>query len=61
MDEDQMICNCIEVDKSKIVASIIKNELTTVEQVQDFTEAGTGCGSCIEEIEYILDEVNKNA
>ena len=38
---------------------IIENQLTTVEEVTNFTKAGGGCGRCIPKIQAILDEVNK--
>ncbi len=58
MEDDVIICNCMEVYKSDIVKAIKEQGLTTVEQVQEATEAGTGCGVCIEEIQEILDELN---
>ncbi|HKL95703.1 MAG TPA: (2Fe-2S)-binding protein [Paludibacteraceae bacterium] len=56
--EDQLICNCMEVYKSTIVKAIKEKGLTTVEEVGEETEAGTVCGSCQDEIQEILDEVN---
>ncbi len=45
--------------KSEIVKAIKENGLKTVEEVQDETTAGTGCGGCIPDIEDILKEINK--
>ncbi len=56
--EDQLICNCMEVYKSTIVKAIKEKGLTTVEEVGEETEARTVCGSCQDEIQEILDEVN---
>lgn len=56
--EDIEICQCMGIMKSEIVQAIKQNGLTTVEQVQDTTEAGTVCGSCVPDIEDILDEIN---
>ena len=58
MAEDVKICNCMEVYKSEIVNAINKKGLVTVQEVQDATDAGTGCGGCIEDIEEILKEIN---
>lgn len=57
--EDELICTCMDVYKSTIVAAIKEKGLTTVEEVGDETEAGTGCGGCQDAIQEILDEVNK--
>lgn len=56
--EDIEICHCMGIMKSEIVAAIKENGLQTVEQVQDTTEAGTVCGSCVDDIEAILAEIN---
>ena len=58
MPEDIIICNCNEIYKSTIVKAIREKSLSTVEQVQEETTAGTVCGSCIEDIESILKEMN---
>jgi NAD(P)H-nitrite reductase large subunit len=58
MPDDIIICNCNEIYKSTIVKAIREKGLSTVEQVQEETTAGTVCGSCIEDIENILKEIN---
>jgi NAD(P)H-nitrite reductase large subunit len=58
MADDIIICNCNEIHKSTIVKAIREKGLSTVEQVQEETTAGTVCGSCIEDIESILKEIN---
>lgn len=58
MEEDQIICNCFEVYKSEIVKAIKNKELTNIQEVMDVTDAGTGCGSCHDSIQEILDEIN---
>ena len=57
-DNDLLICNCMGVTRGEIIDAIKTKDLVTVEEVKDETEAGTGCGSCIEDIEAILKEVN---
>jgi NAD(P)H-nitrite reductase large subunit len=56
--EDIEICNCNNIMKSEIVKAIKEQGLTTVEEVQEATTAGTVCGSCVSDIEDILSEVN---
>ncbi|MBP6662378.1 MAG: (2Fe-2S)-binding protein [Paludibacter sp.] len=58
MEEDIEICNCLGIMKSEIVKAIKDKGLHTVEEVQDETNAGTVCGSCIPDIEDILNEIN---
>ena len=54
----ETICNCFQVDRDTIVKAIKEKNLTTVEQVGEETDAGTGCGGCQPEIEKILKEIN---
>lgn len=58
MEEDKLICSCFDVYKSEIVKAIKGNELTNLQEVMDVTDAGTGCGSCHDAIQEILNEVN---
>jgi len=55
---DEIVCVCMEITRGEIIESIKANKLTTVEEIQDVLEAGTGCGSCIDDLEEILKEVN---
>lgn len=59
MEADMVICNCNEIYKSEIVKAIKEKGLKTVEEVGDATTAGTVCGSCQDDIQAILDEINK--
>lgn len=58
MAEDPVICTCLDMCKSEIVAAIREKGLKTVEEVGDEIEAGAVCGSCIDDIQEILDEEN---
>ncbi len=58
MAKDILICNCNEVYKSTIVEAIRSKGLTTVQEIMDETDAGTGCGTCEDDLEAILIEVN---
>ena len=58
MAEDPIICTCLDMCKSEIVASIREKGLKTVEEVSDETEAGAVCGACVDDIQEILDEEN---
>ena len=59
MADDILICNCNEIYKSVIVKAIREKGLTTVEEVGEATTAGTVCGQCQDDIQDILNELNK--
>ncbi len=58
MDREEIICHCMEVTRGEIMDAISSNALKTVDEVGDATEAGTFCGSCQDDIEEILKEMN---
>jgi bacterioferritin-associated ferredoxin len=59
MEEDTLICTCNEIYKSTIVKAIKEKGLKTVEEVGDETTAGTVCGQCQDDIQDILNEINR--
>ena len=59
MEDDILICTCNEIYKSEIVKAILEKGLSTVDEVGEATTAGTVCGQCQDDIQDILDELNK--
>jgi NifU-like protein len=57
--EGRLICTCFGVHETLIRKVIRENNLTTVEQVTNYTKAGGGCTSCHPDIEEILAEESK--
>lgn len=57
-NEDEIICHCNEITRGQIVEAIKSKGLKTFEEVSEATEAGAVCGSCQDEIEEILAEIN---
>ena len=56
--EDTVLCTCYNVSENEVRRVITENQLTTVEEVTNFTKAGGGCGRCRPKIEAILKEIN---
>jgi NifU-like protein len=55
--EESTLCTCFNVSENEIRRVITENQLTSVEEVTNFTKAGGGCGMCREKIEAILKEM----
>ena len=53
--EKILICSCFGISEETIESVIAANELTTVEEVGDSCNAGTGCGSCQMLIAELID------
>lgn len=58
MDREEIICNCMEITRGEIEDAIKSGGLKTIDEVGDAIEAGTVCGSCHDDIEDILKEIN---
>jgi len=52
--EDNIICSCMDVSEHEIVHAIQKQGACTLQDIEDITGAMTGCGSCTEQVEDIL-------
>ncbi len=50
----RLTCRCVGVSSTRIADAARAQGLTELEQIQDCTRAGTGCGSCHSEIREIL-------
>jgi len=59
LSDTYIICNCNHISKREIVESICKRGLKCWEEVADSTEAGTSCGSCVQLIDDLILETNK--
>ncbi|MDD3739742.1 MAG: (2Fe-2S)-binding protein [Bacteroidales bacterium] len=53
-NSERIVCNCMGITEQEIIDAIKNHGCDTVEKVSDKTEAGTGCGGCVDEIEEII-------
>jgi bacterioferritin-associated ferredoxin len=60
MKNDRIICTCLDIKQSEIEIAIKEKKLTSIEEVQDATTAGTVCGGCVDDIYIILEKINKS-
>lgn len=58
MENSDIVCNCMQITKGEIIDAIKTGNLTTIDEVGEELEAGTVCGSCQDDIEEILNEIN---
>jgi NifU-like protein len=56
-EEGALICKCFAIDAVMIEDTVRANNLSTMEDVINYTKAGGGCASCHEGIEEILAKV----
>jgi NifU-like protein len=57
-EASDITCVCFGVTRQEIVRAIQENNLTTVEQVTNYTKAGGGCGGCRDSIQFLLDDMH---
>lgn len=55
---DEIICHCQGITRGQIEEAVRSQGLKTFEEVMDATEAGAICGSCQDDIEEIINDVN---
>lgn len=55
--EADILCHCLKVKESVVIDSICQQGASTVQEVRQKTEAGTGCTACIAKIKALLAKV----
>jgi NifU-like protein len=59
--EGEIVCECFGVTDLEIERAVRENNLSTVEDVTNFTKAGGGCESCHDKIREIIVKVRAEA
>ena len=54
--EGEVVCECFGVTDLEVKRAVEESNLTTVEEVTNFTKAGGGCGNCHDRLQEIIDE-----
>lgn len=57
--EGRIICNCFGITDAKIRKVAKINNLHTVEEITEYTKAGGACGTCLDKIQEIIDEMER--
>lgn len=60
MNPDKIVCYCLSVTNG-MIKEAVESGAVTLEQVQEATGAGTVCGSCLENIQHLIDEFTQQA
>ena len=60
IDQGRTVCACFGVGEKTILEAILRNRLTSVEQIGGVLQAGTNCGSCIPELQALLKTVQSD-
>ena len=53
----ELICTHLGITRDDFIQIIKEKNLTTLDQVLDETDAGSVCGTCIPDIEQILNDI----
>lgn len=54
MNMDKIVCNCMNVTNG-MIKEAVDSGASTLEEIQDITEAGTVCGACLEDVQRLVD------
>ncbi len=54
MNLDKIVCECYGITNG-MIKEAVDNGATTLEEVQEATEAGTACGACIDNVQRVVD------
>ena len=53
MDMEKIVCNCYSITNGAIKEAV-ENGATTLEEVQEATNAGNACGACLDQLKQAV-------
>lgn len=56
MDLDKTVCYCLGVTNG-MIKDAVDSGASTLEEVQEITKAGTACGSCVDNIQHLIEQL----
>ncbi|MGI6656912.1 MAG: Fe-S cluster assembly protein NifU [Desulfobulbus sp.] len=56
MAQGEIVCECFGVTDLEIIRAVRENNLSSVEEITNFTKAGGGCGKCADKLQALLVE-----
>lgn len=54
--DNDIVCLHLQLTKADLIKAIRDKQITSFEQLQDETDVSTICGSCVADVELILEE-----
>jgi len=58
--QEKIVCKCFHLSEEDIIDAIKKHNIKNIEELSKITQAGSGCGQCIDEINKIFDKMNND-
>lgn len=55
MDMNKIVCYCSNVTNG-MIKEAVDSGASTLEEVQEITNAGTVCGSCIDDVQRLIEQ-----
>lgn len=55
MNLDKIVCNCMNVTNG-MIKDAVDAGASTLEEVQEATGAGTVCGTCLEDVQRLVEQ-----
>lgn len=56
MNHDKIVCNCFSITNG-MIKDAVDAGASTLEEVQDATNAGTACGACLEDVQHLVESL----
>lgn len=55
MDLDKIVCPCLDITYG-MIKNAVDAGASTLEEVQEATDAGTVCGACLDDVQRLIDD-----